>query len=39
MRIGTKMKRDDDRDKDRDKDKRGADMPEGLGHEKPRVYQ
>ena len=38
-RIGTKMKSDDDRDNDRDKDGRGSDMPEGLGHEKLRVYQ
>ena len=38
-RIGTRMKNDKDRDKDRDKDVRGTDMPEGLGHEKLRVYQ
>ena len=33
------MKSDEDRDKDRDDDGRGADMPEGLGHEKLRVYR
>ena len=38
-RIATKRKSDEDRDKDRDDDGSGADMPEGLGHEKRRVYQ
>ena len=37
--IGTTMKSDDDRDKDRDDDRRGANIPEGLGHEKLRVYR